>query len=295
MFEDIETIVEHRNNSTSKFSLLDEMIVSRGDKDDWQLLHDLHYRNESGLFAPKFWKTSLYGETIGCIVTTPVKGLLKERHVVFPKLKNGKDTKLVNSYRYSYINANFRLVSRHVVDTMYRGIGVGYRMMNLVARMEGSTYMEIQSAMSKYNFFGQQAGFRYVKPMRSNKFDLGIAFFRETFEANPQDFESIIAEIESKSPEERTRLLAETQKFYYRHSALERTGDSRNNLTTLTNKGLDRVNAMSPRELIKNMQQMIMASPLYGIYFNPDHGRALPETLPLTAFDRQPANKPLVF
>ena len=38
----------------------------------------------------------------------------------------------------------------------------GYRMMNLASRMEGSPFTEIQSSMSKFNHFGQKAGFRFV-------------------------------------------------------------------------------------------------------------------------------------
>jgi hypothetical protein len=51
---------------------------------------------------------------------------------------------------------------------------------------------------------------------------------------------------------------------------------------------------MTPRDVIKGIQQMALASPMYGIYQNPDLGRALPEKLPLTAFDRQKVNERLV-
>ena len=142
------------------------------------------------------------------LVTANPKGLLKERHLAFPKLKPGAgDTKLTNTYRYKFINANFRVVSRFVVDTIYRGIGAGYRMMNLVSRMEGNTFMEIQSSMSKFNLFGQKAGFRFVKPSNSNKYEQGLKFFRTNFASSPQDFEAIVNELEGKSPAERERLL----------------------------------------------------------------------------------------
>ncbi len=280
-----ETLIERVNAPVARFSLLNDMIVKRGDKSDWDLLHDLHYKAENLPIGPRFWKLELHGETIGVLVTANPKGLLKERHLVFPKIKPGVDTKITNTYRYKFINANFRVVSRFVVDTMYRGIGCGYRMMNLVARMEGNTFMEIQSSMSKFNLFGQKAGFRFVKPMNANKYEVGIKFFRAHFKQSPQDFEAIVAELESKPDLERAALLQACKDFYYRHSALEKTGNNRD-------KGQARVDGMDAKTIIKGLQQITLASPMYGLYKSPDKGRPVPQELPLTAFERQAPTEP---
>jgi ABC-type ATPase with predicted acetyltransferase domain len=280
---------EIERNATPRpvFSLLNDMIVERGSKADWDLLHDLHYKAEHLPIGPRFWKLTLYGETIGVLVTANPKGLLKERHLAFPNLKPGSfDTKLTNTQRYHYINGNFRVISRFVVDTMYRGIGCGYRMMNLVSRMEGNTFMEIQSSMSKFNLFGQKAGFNFVKPMNSTKFEAGLKFFRSHFEASPQDYEAIINELEALPDGQRERLLQDCKDFYYRHSALEKTGNNRD-------KGQGRVDNMDARHIIKALQQVTLASPMYGIWKNPDKSRPIPDRLPLTAFDWQKANEPL--
>jgi ABC-type ATPase with predicted acetyltransferase domain len=255
------------------------MFVERGTKADWDLLHDLHYKAEKLPLGPRFWRLDLRGETIGVIVTGSPKGMLRERHIVFPKLKpGGGETKLTNTNRYNYINANFRVISRFVIDTMYRGIGAGYRMMNLVSRMEGNTFMEIQSSMSKFNVFGQKAGFQFVKPMNANKFEAGMKFFRSHFEATPQDFEAIVSEIEkSPNPE---KLIAACREFYQRNSALENTGAARDRADA-------RVAAMTPRELIKGIQQISLASPMYGIWKCPDVKGSVPDRMPLTAFDAQ--------
>jgi len=282
----IETHIERENAPRARFSLLEHMIVERGDKSDWDLLHDLHYKAENLPIGPRFWKLTLFGETIGVLVTSNPKGLLRERHEVFPNLKpDGKDTKITNTQRYKWINANMRVISRFVIDTMYRGIGAGYRMMNLVSRMEGNTFMEIQSSMSKFNLFGQKAGFKFAKPRNANKFDVGLKFFRAHFEASPQDFEAIVQELEAKPPAEREKLLQACKDFYYRHSALEKTGNNRDN-------GQARVDAMDARTIIKSLQQVVLASPMYGVWRNPDKGRAIPQRLPLTAFDWQGPNEP---
>lgn len=261
------------------------MHVERGSKADWDLLHDLHYKAERLPLGPRFWRLSLHGNTIGVIVTGSPQGMLRERHLVFPNLKPGAgDTKLTNTNRYKWINANFRVISRFVIDTMFRGIGCGYRMMNLVARMEGNTFMEIQSSMSKLNIFGQKAGFAFVKPMHANKFEAGMKFFRSHFEANPQDNEAVITEIE-KSPN-REFLIQACRDFYLKNSARENTGSAREGAE-------ERVARMSVKELVKGIQQVCLASPMYGIYRCPDPKGAVPDRLPLLAFDCQKPNEPL--
>lgn len=281
-----ETLIERDPHAHARFSLMDEMFVERGTKADWDLLHELHYKAENLPLGPRFWRLVLAGETIGCLVTGAPKGLLRERHLVFPNLKPGRDTKRSNTDRYRYINQHFRVVSRFVIDTMYRGIGAGYRMMNLVSRLEGPTFMEIQSSMSKFNHFGQKAGFRFVRPMNANKYESGLKFFRTHFDANPQDFEAIVNEIESKPAIERERLTELCRDWYFRNSALEKTGANRE-------RGEKRVKAMSLREIVKALQQVILAAPMYGIFKNPDVGHAMPERLPLSAFDWQGPAEPL--
>lgn len=280
-----ETTIEREDAPCARFSLADEMFVERGTKADWDLLHDLHYKAENLPIGPRFWRLTLEGQTIGALVTGSPKGMLRERHLVFPKLKPGAgETPLTNTNRYHYINANFRVISRFVIDTMYRGIGAGYRMMNLVARMEGKNFMEIQSSMSKFNTFGQKAGFQFVRPMNANKFEPVMKFFRTHFEANPADFEAILIEAASKTPEQQKKLFDACRDFYSANSALENT-------TTGFFDAEKRFEGASMRSIIKGIQQVGLASPLYGIWKCPDPLGSVPERLPLTAFDKQGPNE----
>lgn len=282
---DTETQVVRNARPRAVFLMLDEMIVERGDKSDWDKLHDLHYKAEKLPFGPKFWKLTLHGETIGVIVTGAPKGMLKERHIVFPNIKpGGGETRLTNTNRFVYINENFRVISRFVLDTMFRGIGAGYRMMNLVSRMEGKRIMEIQSSMSKFNVFGQKAGFKFVKPMNANKFEAGMKFFRSHFDSNPQDYEAVVREIENSPNSE--ALTQTCREFYQRNSASENTGSARDTADA-------RVAAMSTRDVVKAIQQISLASPMYGVWICPDKLGSVPERLPLKAFDAQSPLEPL--
>lgn len=282
-----ETLGARNPAPRPRFALIDDMFVERGTRADWDLLHDLHYKAEKLPIGPRFWKLTLAGETIGVLVTGTPKGMLRERHIVFPKIKPGAgETTLTNTQRYVFINANFRVISRFVIDTMYRGIGAGYRMMNLVARMEGNTFTEIQSSMSKFNAFGQKAGFSFVRPMNANKYDAVMLWFRQHFEATPQDFEAVVAEFDAKPVDVQAKLHAAALDFYFKNSALENTSNGGANMEK-------RRAGMSMRDTIKAIQQVGLASPLYGIYKCPDPKGSVPERLPLSAFDRQKPNERL--
>ncbi|MTH61190.1 hypothetical protein [Paracoccus litorisediminis] len=270
-----------------RFSLLDRIMVEKGDKSDWDQLHELHYKAENLAIGPRFWKATLDGKLVGVVVTAVPKGMLRERHLVFPSLRPGAgETRLTNTQRYKFLNDNFRVISRFVLDLPYRGIGAGYRMMNLVSRMTGLQFMEIQSSMSKYNQFGPRAGFRFAPPMPANNQTKVLKFFRSHFDASPMDFEAIMQEIAAKGDE--ARMFEICQEFYFKNSALENT-----------TRGGDMIEArrenLNLRFLIRGIQQMGLASPMYGVWKNPDWGRTdIPDRLPLSAFDRQGPTERLI-
>lgn len=76
------------------------------------------------------------------------------------------------------------------------------------------------------------------------------------------------------------------RKFYYDFSSMEKSGDNRFN-------GTSRVEGMEVGYLLKSLQQLVLASPLYGVYVNPDFGVTLPERIDILAFDNQPVDAPL--
>lgn len=288
-----EATVDYAPHARGVFTPLERMYVERGSKADFVALHHLHYKSEARPIAPHFYRLMLAGENgaeaqlIGVMVLAIPRPLLKERHKAFPKLKPVSQSRLTNTLHYQMINQHFRVVSRLVIDTMYRGVGVSYRFQNLASRMSGFRLLEIQSAMSKYNLFAQKAGFRFVKPMRSNTYDKGVRFFRETFESHPADTEALLAEIEALPPPLREHRVKELKTFYYGNSSIEKTGAMRDT-------GAGRVAAMSTREVLKQAQQLVLGSPLYGVYQNPDHGRVdIPARLALLDFDRQKTSERL--
>jgi ABC-type ATPase with predicted acetyltransferase domain len=168
-----------------------------------------------------------------------------------------------------------------VLDTMYRGAGSAYRMQNLMMRMTGCRYVEFQSSMSKFNPFAAKAGMRFTAPRRSANYEKGLAWFRRWFEAMPSDYVGVMLELEAMNPVVKTKCVAEMRKFYYNCSSMEKSGDNRAN-------GTKRVDTMTVSYLLKSLQQLVLASPLYGVFENPDYKLPeLPCRLPLVAFDNQ--------
>ena len=277
-----------------RLSLLEDIYVERGDIEDWNLLHELHYKAESLGIGPKIYRCVLNGQVIGVGVMTVPKMLLSGRNEVFKHLKpntGGMDSRLINRTRAYWINDHACTNSRLVLDTMYRGAGIAYRMQNLMMRMTGCDVIEFQSSMSKFNPFAAKAGIRFTKPKRSANYDKGVAFFRRWFDANPSDFMGVMAEIKAMTPAVRTKCEAEMRKFYYACSALEKTGNARF-------RGEDRRDNMEIGYLVKSLQQLVLASPLYGVYLNPDvspekNVSLLPARVPVIAFDNQPTHAPL--
>jgi ABC-type ATPase with predicted acetyltransferase domain len=285
--EEEGVFIERRPDAKPRFSLMDGMIIERGSKADWDELHDLHYKAESLPAGPRYWRcVTATGDLVGIVVLSSVSLLLAPRHKVFPKLKPGKDSHFTNVHRATFLNKNFRRAARIVTDTMYRGVGVSYRMVNLAMRMEGFKFIEIQSSMSKFNPFDVKAGFVHAHLKSAAAYDKGLIFMRGHFAAHPADHQSIMDELNAMTPTLKEKTLVAMRQFYYRHSSREKTGSN-------LNAGTGRVDSMEPAHLLRELQQLVFASPVYGIWENPDLGREIPNRLPLSAFDLQKPNEPL--
>lgn len=272
-----------------RFPLIDDMIVERGTMDDWNALHHLHYKSESLPVNLRIWRCRYRNRTVGIVVTSGVGMLLRQRHMMLPKTKpTGKETKAGNTQRINWINDNIRRAARIVTAPMYRGTGVGYRMVNLVMRMENMRYTEILSAMSKFNPFDLKAGFVCVDPMYGLAHEAGVSFLSERFGSNTSDIVSLYNELMSFPDHYRAEITSEMQDFYFRHSSKEKTG---------ANLGSDvntRVASMDIKKIIKEIHQLVYSQMTYGLYKNPDHNRTLPKQLPLSAFDNQSVRQALL-
>lgn len=285
-----EVIISRNEGQThALFSLLDDMVVERGTKKDWDRLHHLHYKAESLPPAPHFYRCRRIsnGELVAVCVLSTVSLLLAPRHEVLPQLKPGGDTTLTNKHRPRWLNDNMRRVGRIVTSTMYRGTGVSYRFMNLVCRMSGMRYIEIVSSMAKYNPFDKKAGFKRVPLRRAAAYESGVKFLRSQFESHPADQMALLDEYSAQPVAIQKMIHKSCAEFYYKNSSREKTGSN------LGRTLEDVMNEMPMRELLRELNQLIFGYTVYALYTNPDRRRSLPKAIPLMAFDKQQTNEPL--
>lgn len=273
-----------------KLSLLSKIYVEKGTVDDWNELHALHYKAEVLGIWPRFYRCMLGDQLIGVGVMTVPRMTLAGRNELFTYLKpnvGGRDTRLINRHRAIWINAHSCTNSRLVLDTMYRGVGIAYRMQNMMMRMTTYDFVEFQSSMSRFNPFAQKAGVVFTPPKRTANYEAGLKWFRRWFSSIPADFVGVYEELQNMNEHERNKCVEEMRTFYYKHSSMEKSGDNRL-------RGRTRVDALPVAKLLKNTQQLVFAFPLYGVYLNPDRGRTdLPSRLPISAFDHHRVDEPL--
>lgn len=285
--DDDQVFMERSSDPKPLFSLLDDMWIEKGSREDWAELHGLHYKAEGMPPGARYWRcVTGDGYLVGIVMTSSVSLLLAPRHRVFPKLKPGNDSHTTNVHRAKWLNKNMRRAARIVTDTMYRGVGVSYRMVNLAARMEGFRFMEIQSSMSKFSPFDQKAGFVHAHIAPAAAYERGVAFFRRYLSSHPADHENVLQEITALPDKVRESVIQAMREFYYKHSAKEKTGSN-------LNAGTRKVDLMTTDQLLRELQQLIFATPVYGVFTNPDYTTQLPDRLPLRAFDLQAPNEPL--
>ncbi len=277
-----------------KMSMLSKMFIERGTIKDWELLEVLHYKQGNTGVGPVFWRVLIehspgVEETIGVMMLVVPSILDAGRNIALPHMKpnqDGVDSAMQQRMRVSWLNRNVRLSSRTVVDTMYRGAGVGYRLRNLGFRMSGFRFLEGRSSMSRYNPFYFKAGMQAVTPRTASALEQGLALMSRHFTSPPYDIVAIQAEIDAMPVYLRDKVMDDIRAFYFRHSSREKSGEKRS-------FGMDRINSLPVREILKQVMQLTFGATIYAIFKNPDHGRVLPARLPLTAFDNQAPTAPL--
>jgi len=281
-------VIENNVPDSPALSLLDEMVVEPATLEDWDKLHHLHYKAESMPPRHSMYRCMLRDELIGVIVFSTPQMLLKERHVMFPRLKpTGTETKTSNQVRAKFLNENFLRASRIVTSPIFRGAGVSYRMVNLACRMTGRKYIEITSAMMRFNPFAKKSGFVYAPPSRSFAYEAGIEFLSQRFDCNIYDWVAVYEEWQSKPGPIKKMLRQDFEEFYWKFTTKDKTGvNLGKKIDSLADKYTD-------KQLLKNCNQLIHTQLLYGVYTNPDYGRELPKQLKLREFDKQGLNDPL--
>jgi len=282
-----------------QLSLLKHVRVEFGTKADWDSLSELHYKGHSLAAGSRFLRCVIQepgeeAQLIGIMVFCNPQPLSKGRNEVFPRMKpntSGRDNRLINQARLRWINSNMTWNNRTVLDTMYRSGGIAYRFKNLAYRIYCAHYgrliVESVSSMGRFNPFSVKTGMRFTKPKPAAALDEGLKFFAGHFKANVHDVVAIQQELLSSPPAERTFLERRLREFYYKWSSMEKSGDKRD-------LGMTRVNELDIEYVLKQTMQLVFSATVYWTWHAVDERARVGASLPITAFDEQGPNEPLV-
>lgn len=130
-------------------SLVSQMKIEEGTKEDWLKLAQFHYRSHKINAYSNIYKMTLHGETIGVIVYGYGPLALKARNIATNKIyvKNGKK-----------MNRELKTISRVVILPKYRGIGLSVKIIKDTKHLVNARFIEILSVMGVNNPFAIKAG-----------------------------------------------------------------------------------------------------------------------------------------
>lgn len=146
--------------------LIDELVVSVGTKKEYSKLKKFHYINKNfpaggyQIFNLKY-NDVLYGIIV---YSPPILELLARNKTHIGKAMNVKFGH--KSAKYSFLNKNFRTISRVIIHPSLRGIGAASYIIKHSWKKTGIRFVECPAAMLYYrNFFPKDYAY-YIKVSR---------------------------------------------------------------------------------------------------------------------------------
>lgn len=158
-------------------SLVKDMSVELGDKDDWQALMQFHYRSHKVMIPLKYVRLvrNVYSVN-NADITEPQKELVGICIFVVPpltiygrKLYFGRCFNR-NAAEMKELNANFSQISRVVIHPEYRSMGLGAMLIRESLKQAPTQYTETMAVMAKYNPFFERAGMLRVCERQMDKY-----------------------------------------------------------------------------------------------------------------------------
>lgn len=148
-----EVSVLRQNFEPSPCSLLKDVIIKEGSRQDYIRLEPFHYRSGLNVFVKKIYVAKLSGEVIGAIVYTTPHFSLRARNLVLPRYSTGSLKE-----RLKALNKDFVRIARVVVLPRFRSIGLGVKLVKETMPLMNVPYVEALAVMAKYNPFFEKAG-----------------------------------------------------------------------------------------------------------------------------------------
>jgi ABC-type ATPase with predicted acetyltransferase domain len=152
-----EIDIKYLTATANECSLIKEMRVEVGTREDWLKLAVFHYRGHNTSVARRFFRLMRGNELCGVIVYCYPSPSCFGRRLVLPKMT------------MTEVNAQISLISRLVVHPKYRTVGLGAKLIHDTLPLAGTQYVELIAVMPKYSPFAEKAGMQKIAVQKSVK------------------------------------------------------------------------------------------------------------------------------
>jgi ABC-type ATPase with predicted acetyltransferase domain len=145
----------YQNEPAAECSLIQEMRVEEGTREDWQKLSSFHYRGHKFAVARKIFRLMRKDELCGVIVYSYPPPACYGRRLVLPRMS------------IQELNKQLSIINRVVIHPKYRTIGLGAKLIRETLLLVGTPYVEIIAVMTKYSPFAEKAGMQKIAEQQS--------------------------------------------------------------------------------------------------------------------------------
>jgi ABC-type lipoprotein export system ATPase subunit len=145
----------YSSNHLVECSLIREMKVEEGNREDWQKLCSFHYRGHKTSVVRKIFRLTRGEELCGVIVYTYPPPACYGRRLVLPRMSMKE------------INKQLSTINRIVIHPKYRTVGLGAKLIRETLPLAGTSYVELIAVMAKYSPFAEKAGMQKIAEQQS--------------------------------------------------------------------------------------------------------------------------------
>jgi GNAT superfamily N-acetyltransferase len=145
------------NTPAVECSIIKEMTIEVGTKEDWLKLCGFHYRGHKYSVPRKIFRLVRGDELCGVIVYSYPPPACYGRRLVLPRMSMLE------------LNKELSIINRVVIHPKYRTIGLGAKLIGETLPLAGTRYVELIAVMAKYSPFAEKAGMQKVSEQKSVK------------------------------------------------------------------------------------------------------------------------------
>jgi ABC-type ATPase with predicted acetyltransferase domain len=138
------------NEPLAQCSLIQEMKIEQGNKEDWRRLSGFHYRGHNVAVPRRIFRLVRKDELCGVIVYSYPPPACYGRRLVLPRMPIQK------------MNKQLSIINRIVIHPKYRTVGLGTKLIRETLPLAGTPYVEMIAVMAKYSPFAEKAGMQKI-------------------------------------------------------------------------------------------------------------------------------------